>query len=119
MVPDSSSQKISNEISVFFIQKVCLPRSGKRKSIPRSGAIDERNISPCERLSGESAISTKILAPFGVPIVPKPLEGRTNCPEASREVGHIPQNMSSRDKTVKQTHRVVLLMAVMVMGVDF
>ena len=88
--------------------------------MPRSGAMDERNISPCARLSGESAISTKIVVPFGVPIVPKPLlEGGTNCPEASWEVGHIPQNMGPRDKTIKQTHRVILLMAVMVMELDF
>lgn len=81
MSPDSLSHKISNGISVFFIQNTLSPSPGKRKSIPLSGAMEGRDMSPCTRLSGESAISAKIVVPFGVTIVPRPFfEKELVCP---------------------------------------
>ena len=84
MSPDSFSHKMSSGISVFFIQNIRSPSPGKRKSIPLSGAMEGRSMRPFTRLSGESAISTKIVAPFGVTMVPKPFsEKDPACPYAS------------------------------------
>ncbi len=60
MLPSSATNATDSGISVFFIQKHCLPGRSNANSIPSLAPIEVRNMSPISRSSGVCATSALI-----------------------------------------------------------